>query len=135
MDDRTEPRVTVTLPGGRVVEGHLQARRQDTDGRWWYQVAIDIPATAIKPIEGQDYSRVPTEAADTEKWVLQALRHDTPGERAVVVHKGDCWAAEGRTEPATRDQARIFLREGWATACEACKPEPGSGPSAAAMTG
>lgn len=119
-----DPRVTVTLPDGRIVDGCLLARRQDPDGRWWYRITADMPADTVRPIEGEDYSQVPTEKADGGRWVLQALRQDTPGKRSLVLHAADCWAAEGRTEPATRDQARIFLREGWATACDVCEPQP-----------
>src|SRR4051794_9807598 len=43
------PRVPVPLPGGRVAHGHLHARRQDTDGRWWYEVSLSMPAAAVHP--------------------------------------------------------------------------------------
>lgn len=55
--------MTVALPGGRVVEGRLQARRRDSDGRWWYEVAIDVPSAAAQPIEGEYYTQVPTRQA------------------------------------------------------------------------
>jgi hypothetical protein len=43
----------------------------------------------------------------------------------MVLHTGaDCWAAQGRLTPAPAKQVKIFLREGWATACEVCKPDP-----------
>lgn len=115
--------MNVTLPGGRTTEGRLHARRQDPDGNWWYQVTIAVPAEAVRPVDGEDYSSVPTERATVTgpRWVLQALRHDTPDERALVLHRADCWAAEGRLVPADDKQARIFLREGWATACDVCQ--------------
>lgn len=123
MGEQVERRVTVTLPGGHAIEGDLQARRQEVDGRWVYRVALDIPAAAVRPIAGQDYADVPTERA--ERWVFEALRHDRAEKRAVVLHtSADCWAAQGRLTPAPANQAKIFLREGWATACDACKPEP-----------
>ncbi|WP_307628719.1 DUF6233 domain-containing protein [Streptomyces turgidiscabies] len=117
--------MTVTLPGGHRIEGGLQARRQEPDGSWVYRVVLDIPAAAVRPIEGQDYAGVPTERAAAERWVVEAMRHDRPENRAVVLHTGeDCWAAQGRLTPASRVQAKIHLREGWATRCEACQPDP-----------
>ncbi|WSQ15215.1 DUF6233 domain-containing protein [Streptomyces sp. NBC_01231] len=124
MPEKPAPRVTVTLPGGRVVHGHLHARRQDTDGRWWYEVSLSMPAAAVHPQDGEDYSHVPTEHAAGPQWVLQALRHDTPEKRALILHRAGCWAAEGHLTPADDTQARIFLREVWATACDACHPAP-----------
>lgn len=117
--------MTVALPGGRMVEGSLQARRQEADGRWVYEVCLDVPAAAVRPVKGQDYSGVPTERAVIERWVVEAMRHDRPENRAVVLHTGeDCWAAQGRLTPASTDQAKIHLREGWATRCEVCQPDP-----------
>jgi hypothetical protein len=124
VSERSAPAVTVALPGGRTIPGHLQARRQDAEGRWWYEVTLSVPAAVVQPIEGEDYGQVPTERADREGWVLQTLRHDRPEKRAVVLHRPDCWAAKGPLVPANDDQARVFTREGWATLCDACKPEP-----------
>lgn len=121
-----DPRVTVTLPAG-VIEGRLNARRQDADGRWWYQVTLTVPADTVHPIDGQDYSQVPTERAAGPRWILQTLRHDSPKQRALILHTAGCWAAEGRLTACDDTQARIFLREGWATACDVCHPDPGTG--------
>lgn len=125
MPDTPAPRVNVTLPSGEVVEGRLHARRQDADGAWWYEVTMPVPADTVRPIDGEDYSGVPTERASGQQWVLQALRHDSPDQRALILHKTGCWAAQGRLTPADDTQARIFLREGWATPCDACEPAPG----------
>ena len=115
--------MTVTLPGGRAVEGSLEARRQEADGRWFYRVCLDVPAAAVRPIQGQEYGDVPTERA--ERWVFEALRHDRPEQRAVVLHtNADCWSARGRLTPAPANQLKIFLREGWAIPCEVCEPDP-----------
>lgn len=114
----------VILPGRRVIAGHLHSRRQDADGRWWYEVSIDVPVRAVQPVKGEDYSQVPTGRPGGPEWVLQALRHDTAERRAVVLHVPECWAADGRLMPATEAQAAIFIREGWATACDVCKPAP-----------
>lgn len=124
MTEHPPPRVTVTLPGGHVTEGRLHARRRDTDGQWWYEVTIPIAAEAVRPIDGEDYSQVPTRRDDSPAWVLQALRHDTPKQRALVVHRPDCWTGEGRLTPATSSEARFFLQHGWATPCDVCKPAP-----------
>jgi hypothetical protein len=121
------PRVTVTLPGGVRVDGRLLARRQQPDGSWRYEVAIPVPAAAVSPVDGEDYDQVPTERqAVEEPFVLQALRHDSPEHRALVLHRsGECWATEGRRTGATADEAAFFLKQGWATACDACHPNPG----------
>lgn len=124
MPDTPAPRVNVTLPNGSTVEARLHARRQDADGAWWYEVTLPVPADTVRPVDGEDYSTVPTERASGPQWVLQALRHDSPEQRALILHKTGCWAAEGRLTPCDDQQARIFLREGWATACDACQPEP-----------
>lgn len=126
MTEQSEPRVTVILPGGQPAEARMNARRQDDTGRWWYRVTLDVPADAVRPIDGEDYSKVPTERPPSRGWVLQAMPSDTPGQRAVILHCKDCWAAQGRLEEVDQQQARIFLREGWATACDACTPAPSS---------
>lgn len=118
------PRVTVALPGGRAIPGRLSGRRRDADGRWWYEVAIAVPAAAVRPVDGEDYSQVPTERAPGKDWVLQPLPFDKPGKRALVLHTVGCWAAKGRLEAVDSDMAAVFIKEKWATACEACEPEP-----------
>lgn len=119
------PRVTVTLPGARAVVGRLHARRRDADGQWVYEVSIDVPAAAVRPVDGEDYGQVPTDrAGGRPEWVLQALPQDTPDQRALVLHKADCWAAQGRLTPASGSEARVFVQHGWATACDVCEPTP-----------
>jgi hypothetical protein len=78
----------------------------------------------VQPVDGEDYGSVPTTRAEPQ-WVLQALPSDSPERRALILHAAGCWAASGRLAAADSVQAAIFLREKWATACEACKPEPG----------
>ncbi|MFJ2833581.1 DUF6233 domain-containing protein [Streptomyces sp. NPDC087263] len=125
MTEDLAPRVSVALPGGRVIAGRLHTRRRDADGQWWYEVSIEVPAAAVRPIEGEDYDRVPTERAEGKDWVFQALPNDTPERRSLILHRPDCWAAaKGRLTPATSSEAKLFLRHGWAITCDGCKPEP-----------
>jgi hypothetical protein len=122
-EDEKGPRVLVVLPNGQVLNGRLLARRRDPEGRWWYQTAVDIPADAVQPVTGENYDDVPTTIQDTHPWQVQAP--PTPGERTGILHRADCTAADGRLTPVADDaQARIMLREGWATACEVCRPQP-----------
>ncbi|MFB6783152.1 DUF6233 domain-containing protein [Streptomyces sp. NPDC056352] len=126
MSEQPAPRVTVTLPGGRAVAGRLHARRRDAEGQWVYAVSIEVPAEAVRPVDGEDYGQVPTErAGDRPEWVLQALPQDTPNQRALVLHRAGCWAAQGRLTRASDSEAAIFVQHGWATACDVCKPTPG----------
>lgn len=83
-----------------------------------------MPAAAVQPVEGEDYTQVPTERAPGKEWVLQSLPSDRPEQRAVVLHKVGCWAAKKRLEAVDSDMAAIFIKEGWATACEGCEPDP-----------
>jgi hypothetical protein len=120
--------VSVVLPGGQVVEGGLLARRRDGEGRWWYRVALDVPAAAVRPVDGHDYTTVPTDTADpvpASQWVLEALPHDREGHRALILHRPDCWSAKGRrlTPVADSKQVRVFVREKWATPCDVCTPD------------
>lgn len=112
----------VVLPDGHVLDGHLQGRRRDPDGRWWYGVTVELPATAVQPIPGRDYSDVPTTVQEHWPWLLQAPA--TPGE-SPVLHVGDCEAAAGRLEPVQRAElARSALVDSWATVCDTCRPAP-----------
>ncbi|ONK09414.1 hypothetical protein STBA_01140 [Streptomyces sp. MP131-18] len=76
------PVVWLTLPDGQVVSAVVRARRREPGG-WWYAVEVPLwarveladgrvvagvdpavcwaPATACEPVEGEDYSAVPTE--------------------------------------------------------------------------
>lgn len=57
-------------------------------------------------------------------FVFVPRRHDTPQQRAVDLHTADCWMITCRTQPATPEEARDAIRHGWATACDACQPQP-----------
>src|SRR5689334_21531487 len=79
------PLTYVRLPDGQVVQAMVLRRIRDFDGSWWYQPNVSLwagvetrsraqnrlageptptqflaPATAVTPIDGQDYSAVPT---------------------------------------------------------------------------
>lgn len=114
--------MSVALPGGRTVEGGLLSRHRDDKGQWWYRVALDIPVAAVRPVDGHDYTAVPTDTADpapSSQWVLEALPHDREGRRALTLHKPGCWAAGGRLTPVEDPkQVQVFLREKWAMPCE-----------------
>ncbi|MDH6699840.1 hypothetical protein P3T26_004301 [Streptomyces sp. MAA16] len=120
-----ERRVEVVLPGGRVVTGRLLARQRDEDGRWWYRVAVDVPAVAVRPVDGEDYSEVPTSKGSARRqWVLEDSRHESPEGRILILHTAGCWAPQGRLTPVTdADQVQVFLRETWARPCDVCAPE------------
>jgi hypothetical protein len=128
--DTPAPRITVTLPDGHVVDGHLHARRQRPDGTWWYEVAIEVPAAAVQPVDGEDYGQVPTEkAAPPEpQYVVDSNLPPIDGKRRLQLHTAGCWAIpKGR--PGTRAvenaaQARAMLGFDDTEACGVCKPEP-----------
>ncbi|MFG2970897.1 DUF6233 domain-containing protein [Streptomyces sp. NPDC048288] len=118
-----EPRILVVLPNGQVLNGVLRGRRRDPDGTWWYQTTVDIPASVVQPVPGQDYDSVPTVIQDTYPWQLEVPA--TPGEGPGILHRGDCTAAVRALTPVPDNtQARLFLRENWATPCEVCQPQP-----------
>lgn len=120
--DSGRRRVHVVLPDGHVLDGQLQGRRRDPDGRWWYDVTVELPAKAVEPIPSQDYSQVPTVVHDHWPWVVQApaARGEAP-----VLHVGDCAEATGRLEPVrTAELARGCLVDRWAGVCDTCRPAP-----------
>ncbi|WP_405994979.1 DUF6233 domain-containing protein [Streptomyces sp. NBC_00986] len=122
MGDIGDRRVHVVLPDGHVLDGQLQARRRDPDGRWWYGVTVELPAKAVEPVPGKDYSQVPTTVQEHWPWLIQAPA--APGE-APVLHVGDCAAATGRLEPVQHAElARGALVDSWATVCDVCRPAP-----------
>ena len=127
MSDKPEsqpPRVHVTLPGGHAVTSRLLRWRQAPDG-WWAEVTLHVPAADVAQVDGEDYAQVPREAAgSTEpRYVLVSLPSGV-GERRQVLHIVGCWLIQGRTTPATAEDARARLRDGQAAACDACQPEP-----------
>ncbi|MFC1435980.1 hypothetical protein ACEZDB_35645 [Streptacidiphilus sp. N1-3] len=89
MFDRTDPgsnppQVTIRLPDGQTLRGAARERRQEADRSWWMKVTVTLLVQNLtaggqltsepepvsfwapladgvcSPIEGQDYSAVPT---------------------------------------------------------------------------
>ncbi|MFI0742531.1 DUF6233 domain-containing protein [Streptomyces sp. NPDC021100] len=125
------------------------ARIRQRAGDWWYEVRIDlwsqaqrpdgspavepspvvfrVPARLVTPIDGSDYSCVPTRRSDApvaqpeeviRQWSAQELPTAVGRPRLRVIHHQTCWLAE--TEPSlTLDDVRRALAEG-AEPCTAC---------------
>ncbi|MEV7684044.1 DUF6233 domain-containing protein [Streptomyces sp. NPDC088341] len=120
MSDIVSPHVTVMFPGGRVAEGRLHGRRRDADG-WWYDVSVELPADAVRPIAGEDYDGVPTARGGSPTgpgWVLQALPHTR------VLHQTGCWVASGGLTPTTATEAASLVTHKRAVPCDVCNPAP-----------
>jgi hypothetical protein len=98
MSEKSTPRVTVTLPGGRSVDGRLHARRQHPDGHWWYEVTLEVPAGAVRPVAGQNYTQVPTErAAPPEpQYVVDNALPPIDGKPRLRLHTAGCWMIPNR---------------------------------------
>jgi hypothetical protein len=130
VSEQPAPRITVTLPDGRTLDGHLHTRRQRRDGQWWYEVAVEVPAAAVQPVDGEDYDQVPTERAEPPepRYVVDNALPPIDGKRRLRLHTAGCWAIpKGR--PGTRvvenaAQARAMLQFDDTEVCGVCKPEP-----------
>lgn len=118
----------VTLPGGRTVDGLLLSWRQDPDGTWVPAVAIEVPAAAVARVDGEDYSRVPREAAGP-RYVIVTKHGPVGGKAELVLHKAGCWVIDRKhairiTNCPTPELARGALKFDDTTACDVCRPEP-----------
>jgi len=129
VSEQAAPRITVTLPDGRTVEGRLHRRRQGPDGRWLYLVVIEVPAGAVAAVDGENYGAVPTVREVPEvRYVIETL--PPIGEkRRLELHVATCWSLPDRTSTritAVEDAglARAALRFDDTVACEVCRPEP-----------
>jgi hypothetical protein len=130
VSEQSPPRVTVTLPDGTALDGRLHARRQRADGAWWYQVAVEAPAGAVAPVDGEDYSGVPTtrERAET-RYVVDNGLPPVDGKPRLELHVAGCWSINQRpgvivTAIPDAREARTMLRFEDTVACEVCRPEP-----------
>jgi hypothetical protein len=122
------PRVTVTLPDGTVVGGRLHARRRRADGAWWYAVAVEVPAGAVTPVDGEEYGGVPTERAET-RYVVDNGLPPVDGKPRLELHIAGCWSINQRpgvivTPIPDAREARTMLRFEDTVACGVCRPEP-----------
>jgi hypothetical protein len=127
MSEPPAPRIAVTLPDGRVVDGRLHARRQGPDGQWWYTVAVEVPAGAVQPVAGEDYDAVPTvRAAPPEpRYVVDNALPPIDGKPRLRLHVAGCWMIPKRSRVVENAaQARAMLRFDDTEACDECKPEP-----------
>lgn len=113
----------LTLPGGRTAPARLLRWHQGPDGTWRAEVALTVPAGAVRQVDGEDYSAVPREPAEPPlpAWVIAPIGRD-PDAPHEVHDAARCWLVRsGRT--VTRDEARAAIAQG-ATACDVCRPEP-----------
>lgn len=141
MSDTAGPRMRVRLPDGQEITVLLRGRRRELDGTWWYTVEVplwtkterrgqysgepgpvqfDAPAKQCSPIDGEDYSQVPTTRVTSELEYLAERRQLTAGTQ-LVVHRRGCRAPTGPITPLHERQARAALDDG-AQGCGACRP-------------
>lgn len=139
--DGIGPRVTVVLPDGQQVTVTLHSRRREEDGTWWYAVSIPLwsktelgrrysgepspvvfeaPAKHCAPIDGEDYTAVPTERTRSRPAYLVERRGPNDG-RNLIVHRAGCRAGPGSRIPVHAPQARTHQDDG-AQLCEVCGP-------------
>uniref|UniRef100_UPI003F491172 DUF6233 domain-containing protein n=1 Tax=Streptomyces sp. CA-141956 TaxID=3240051 RepID=UPI003F491172 len=131
-------RLIVIMPDGQELRARLYERRRAATG-WQYRVGITgwavgssgrtvpeeqsvwLDARHVRPLEGGDYSRIPTlatPAADgRQAWTVQDLprRPGHPGAR--LIHVIGC---DPHATPITLDQALEFLRQPRTVPCREC---------------
>ena len=133
-------RVVVVLPDGQEVQACLYERRRGLPG-WQYRVGVTIWGTGgdsaptpvehlvwleaeqVRPVEGVDYSRIPTRSpapytAGRQAWTVQQLPHRPGHPGAAVVHVIGC--QPGGT-PLDLDQALDALRQPRTVPCHECR--------------
>lgn len=98
--------------------------RQDKTGAWWAEVTLYAPAGAVQQLPGEDYTRVPREPAtppqaSADEYVIQKL----PSGK-LVLHRADCWAAEGHLTPVPPEVETLALRFDDTEPCDICQPAP-----------
>ncbi|KAB7832517.1 DUF6233 domain-containing protein [Streptomyces mobaraensis] len=144
------PRVWVELPGEASVLAELLARIRQRSGEWWCEVRLDlwaqaqrsdgtptvepsptvfpVPARLVTPIEGTDYTAVPTRrpgpAGDDPagesglQWSYQELPTAVGRPQLRILHHETCFLADAEPH-LTLDQARRAVAEG-AEPCTGC---------------
>jgi Family of unknown function (DUF6233) len=139
------PLVRVTLHDGQQLYAAVKGRRRESDGSWWYDLQIHLPAAnttwgqlrdepapvdfrapagRCEPIDGQPYDQVPTERVGVAPaWKIEERVYFTDDRGpARIVHRGHCHANRDHVRPATTEQARAALTRTDAAACQVCRP-------------
>lgn len=127
MSDERQPppRVDAMLPGGQPVASRLDEWRL-VDGQWWAQITVRIPAAAVRPVAGEDYTAVPRiRPAGEPKYVIVAPILAPGAPLSAEVHTADCWAiprgsSNHRITEMSGAQARSMIRFDDTTPCRAC---------------
>lgn len=129
MSDEPEPpRVRVALSAG--TPARLLGWRQDPEtGRWWAEVTVYAPATAVQQVAGEDYSQVPRQPATPPSgYVLATDTRNTPP--TMELHEAACWeisqpASWRRIAPLENTRvARASLQAADTAPCPVCTPDP-----------
>ncbi|MFD5514075.1 DUF6233 domain-containing protein [Streptomyces sp. NPDC127051] len=82
--------------------------------------AVWLDARHVRPLDGADYSRIPTRtipAASRQAWTLQDLPHRPGYPGARLIHVIGCHPGT----PLTPDQALEALRQPRTVPCHTCK--------------
>ncbi|MER7577943.1 DUF6233 domain-containing protein [Streptomyces sp. NPDC126514] len=135
---RNTARVAITMPDGQELRACLYERRRAAVG-WQYRVGITcwavgsrgrtepaeqrvwLDARHVRPLEGGDYSRIPTLATPTadgrQAWTVQDLPHRPGHPGARLIHVIGC---QPHGTPLTLDQALDLLRQPRTVPCREC---------------
>lgn len=131
MSDPVElPRVRVRLPGD--TPARLRRWRQDPTGRWWAEVTLYAPASAVQQVDGEDYAQVPREQVRPATEYVMVAPKVPPGETPKAeMHRVDCWTIPRVTTSTllvtpmpSATAARDMLGFDDTTPCRECRPEP-----------
>ncbi|MFD3760872.1 DUF6233 domain-containing protein [Streptomyces sp. NPDC058622] len=135
-------RVIAVMPDGQELRASLYERRRTSEG-WEYRVGVTVWGTGaggrlesvehrvwlgaghVRPLEGGDYSRVPTRPASTpaalvggrQAWTVQQLPHRPGHPGATLIHVIGC--QPGGT-PLDLDQTLDALKQPRAVTCREC---------------
>ncbi|MFD9458558.1 DUF6233 domain-containing protein [Streptomyces sp. NPDC054904] len=134
--------VIAVMPDGQELRAFLYERRRASEG-WEYRVGVTVWETGsmgrpesvehrvwlgadyVRPLEGGDYSRVPTRPANTpaafaggrQAWTVQQLPHRPGHPGATLIHVIGC--QPGGT-PLDLDQTLDALKQPRAVTCREC---------------
>ncbi|MFI8930631.1 DUF6233 domain-containing protein [Streptomyces sp. NPDC053474] len=136
------PPIILVTPTGQKITGRLPGRRQ-TARAWLYDVGLVlwkstgpegtepaeyrqwVPAAHVKPVDGTDYSVVPTQhlrpPAPPPQWAWKVERQQHRGRApGLLVHVYDCPTAPPGGEELNLDEALTALDRSGARACTEC---------------